>query len=185
MSIFQQFEWRPARSVDRLSDALPNDPGVYLLLIKRGDALLNAVGYPDYGLGVPWAVDGWVHLYTGRSRTLRARVLRHLTANINISNVRETLVALHEHADALTATGVSVEDSPNLEVGLTRWLARQCRVGFMKTPDAEELERHILRSTTSPLNIAGRKRQGFTGHLEAIRRRAAMKRVPPGMLAFR
>lgn len=146
--------------------------------------MLNAAGYADYGLEPPWRQGQWVHLYTGRSGTLRDRVLRHLTANINISNVRETLVALHDHSDALTATGVAVEDRPNLEVGLTRWLARQCRVGFLRTSDAEELERHILRSTASPLNISGRKRQGFTGHLDGIRRSAAFKRASPPAPTF-
>lgn len=52
-------------------DSVPEDSGVYLLLIKRGRDLLDAAGYFALGGEEPWT-EGSGHIYTpGRASSFR------------------------------------------------------------------------------------------------------------------
>lgn len=178
MSIMNDFIWCFPEAASPNTPELPDGTGVYALLFRHGDRLLKAAGYDQADVR-PWSFREWHHLYTGRSATVRNRVTLHLSTTLNHSNVRESLLALHRHRNALAATGLELDSSGDQEIALSNWLREQCRVGFVQTPDPFELERRIIAATASPLNISGRKRQGFTALLEGLRWRAALDRVAP------
>lgn len=176
LSILNDFIWCSAALGHGDASEIPTGSGVYALLFRNGDRLLEAAGYGRAD-AQPWSLGDWHHLYTGRSATLRRRVALHLSKTLNHSNVRESLLALHSHGNALAATGLALDGRVDPESALSSWLTAQCRVGFVETSNPFELERNIIAATASPLNISGRKRQGFTAVLEGLRWRAALDRV--------
>ncbi len=172
---YDDFKWMPASSFASKAPDIPNTPGVYLLLIRNGEAIVDEVGYRSLGGAAVWSRAGWAHLYTGCSSTLRVRIKRHLHSDARQSTFRQTLLALNDYSDALNAIGVPFDLERPSEVVLTEWLKNHCLIGFAEVADETQAEGEFLRRTASPLNIVGRSRSPFASRLVAIRNHVALR----------
>jgi hypothetical protein len=147
---------------DNAGDSLPHSPGVYAFFIRRGAKLVKALGLsaddrPE--LGHP--TGGYSHIYSGSAGSLQHRLRVHLLGNLQSSNLRHTLLASEHVHGALSATGVRLERTPNADLGLDRWLCDQAKVLWWETESYRDLERTLVRSTKSPLNITFNRRRAW------------------------
>lgn len=150
-------------------EVIAEDSGVYLLLIRGGDALLKAAGYYRLEQRDPWAEDGWSHLYTGSSALMQTRLKRHLLGDARVSTFRKTMLALEQQCGALTATGVPFDGSVHPELALDDWLEEQCQIATCEVGYFFDEEAHFLARWPSPLNITGRRGDPFSRRLMALR----------------
>jgi hypothetical protein len=139
--------------------------GIYVLLIRDGDKLLEAAGYSDMGgaAAPAWTVGNgeYTHLYTGCSGNLRMRVKRHLVRDVRVSSFRKSLLALDAKFGVINATGHPFPMEPHQEAGLDLWLAMHGVVGFRRCEDDRASEAELLARSPSPLNAQGRPRTPF------------------------
>ncbi len=167
----QIFQFHRARDLATYLPDLPRRYGIYLVLIRGGDRLLELAGYFDYHDRLPYRRHGYWHLYTGAGYEWGRRVRHHLSSTGHKSNLRYTLEALELVCRAISRSGVSPWTGEG-DDRLTRWLIQNSLIGACECGDPKTLEKAILESTASPLNIDQRKWDPFGRRLIEIRAQA-------------
>jgi hypothetical protein len=147
---------------------VPDRAGVYVIFVQGGDALLDAMDYERLGGAPPWRFRDYVHLYTGAGCDMRDRLLSHMFRDARVSSFRKSLLAAEQAYGAISSTGLTLPKAPNQEIALDLWLAHHAYVGIHRCADYLEVERRVLKSTPSPLNIQQRSTP-FSLRLHAIR----------------
>ncbi|MFN3574587.1 MAG: IS1595 family transposase [Phenylobacterium sp.] len=166
------------------SRVVPETSGVYALMFRDGEALLQNLGHcgePD----LPhWVEQGYLHLYTGETYALRSRLREHLQGDVRDSTLRETLMAAQWRSSALGAGGPDMSAvSEEVERTLSLWLSDQVLIGFKACGYVRDVEAEILRARASPLNIARRPPSAFANSLSELRRDFRLEVLsnwPPG-----
>jgi hypothetical protein len=168
----QIFQFHRASDLAPGLDELPNRPGVYVVLLRGGDRILESTRYFVYHDRLPYQREDFWHLYTGCGAEWGRRIRHHLTGNTVNSNLRFTLAALEHQARAIYRSGIGPWDSPLAPERLTSWLLQNTLVGVVECADPFTLEKAILEAEPSPLNIDQRRWDGFAQYLLEIRARA-------------
>lgn len=165
------FQFHRARDLATWLPDLPKRYGTYLVLIRGGDRLLELAGYFDHHDRLPYQRRGYWHLYTGAGYEWGRRVRHHLSGNTYKSNLRCTLEALETVCQAISFSGITPWTGDGDE-RLTEWIIRNAVIGACECSDPKTLEKAILESTASPLNIDQRKWDPFGRRLIEIRAEA-------------
>lgn len=135
---------------------VPDQPGVYVILLKDAHKMLDRVGFTESAARPLWTRDGCQHVYTGETYGLRTRLTEHMGGSSEGASLRQTLLALH-FGEAWGATDVVVTDDRDLtEANLSAWLKGQVVIGYKPSAHIRDYEADILSWTASPLNIARR-----------------------------
>lgn len=158
----------------RLSHALVTEPGVYGLLFRNGQALLEATGYEGRR---PFAIGAFVHVYTGASFELGKRIPHHLVGNARRSNMRETLFALDAYFDGIVGR-LFLESRALNESALTNWMMGNVLIAYQRCSDPAHVETEFLQATASPLNVDKRRPSAYARRLMALRCALQGKPVP-------
>lgn len=140
---------------DLLGDpqAVPDQPGVYAVLLDGGERLLDDLGLPRQpGDRLPWQEVGCDHVYTGEAGGIRSRLLDHLVGDVERSNLRQSLLSLRWSLASLDA-GSPAGNLENMEADLTRMFQDRGVVAFRTCPLPGEVEAHLLGVYRSPLNV--------------------------------
>lgn len=132
-----------------------NGLGVYAILLKDADSLLNRAGLSNVADISRWSLKGHQHVYTGMSVAVRSRLLWHLCGNVWNSSVREALLSIQFVDCALW--GECDFDLKDQEERLTEWLEDRVIVGFRIDDDAAELESSLIGRYPSPFNSKGNR----------------------------
>jgi hypothetical protein len=171
---FEQGEFEFIEGPDwvRSHRCIPERSGVYVMLVRAGDQLLDAAGYSALGGEPTWcSPDGeYFHLYSGCSFDLRGRIKTHFVGHRQSSPFRKSVLALDAAYGAIAATGLPMPLARNRDQGLTLWLVNHGLVGFRRCSDFIDAEQQLLTRTPSPLNVQRRNRTDFTNQLADIRR---------------
>jgi hypothetical protein len=165
------FQFHRARDLATWLEDLPKQFGTYLVLIRGGDRLLEMAGYFVYHERLPYQRWGYSHLYTGSGYEWGRRVRHHLAGNNYNSNLRCTLEALEQVTSAISRSGATPWTGDG-DDRMTRWLLTNALIGICECRDPKTLEKAILESTPSPLNIDQRKWDPFGKHLLEVRAEA-------------
>lgn len=147
---------------------VPEMPGVYALLMKGADRVLDLAGYGAGKRCAPWHVGDYVHLYTGESFNLAGRITDHLFGEPAASGFQLTLLALQHAHQSLWMSG---SDEPDFVVvnRLRSLLRDNALIAFKQTPLCGDAEEDLIRRSGSPLNIRGRPQDDFTRVLTRVR----------------
>lgn len=160
----------PAAHAVEYRTIIPEATGVYALLLRRGERLLDAAGYYDCPLPHPLVhVGEFVHLYSGCSGSIGTRIRNHLVGDKRVSNFRRTLLSLEGYCGAMSAIA-PFQLGANEENDLTAWLSKNLMIAFQSTSDHLAVERGIITNLASPLNIQCRRPLPFARRLMAILR---------------
>jgi transposase-like protein len=148
---------------------VPQSAGVYAIFFRGGAKFLEASRFTNDDEKFSWSHEDYEHAYTGETYALRNRFVQHFVGGV--SNLRETLLALHWDRGALLGGPIIGEDREEVERALTDWLAVNAVVGFRNCGYVKDAEAVILNATASPLNIDGRRQTPFAKTLSAVRQR--------------
>lgn len=173
------FQFHRARDLATWLPDLPERYGTYLVLIRGGDRILELTGYFAFHDRLPYQRRGYWHLYTGSGYQWGRRVRHHLCGDSHKSNLRCTLEALELVHRALSRANITPWFGEGDE-RLTRWLNRNALIGISECGDPKTLEKMILESTASPLNIDQRKWCPFGRRLIEIRAQALKIKLAKG-----
>ena len=131
-------------------ELVPDQPGVYAIMLDGGARLLGDLGLPASPEGkVSWNELGCDHVYTGEAGGVRTRLLEHLSGDVGRSNFRQSLLALQWSASSSPA-------SPSLatmDAELGRMLQDRAVIAFKACSLPGEVETHLLAHHASPLNV--------------------------------
>jgi hypothetical protein len=168
----QIFQFHHANDLAGWIKDLPDKRGTYIVLIRGGDRLLELAGYFKYHDRLPYQRSGYFLLYTGCALEWGTRVRRHLTGNAFNSNLRCTLGSLEACCQAISRSGIGPWDGDDPDQRLTHWLRRNAVIGISECREPLTLEKAILETEPSPLNIDQRKWDSFGRRLIEIRAEA-------------
>lgn len=153
------------------SAAIPDGPGVYAIFLRQGREFLQASGYVEHRNHPLWAHEEGHHVYTGETYGLRGRLQQHLEGNVYASNFRETLMALWFKARLSDRWENAAEEQAGMERGLSAWLRENAAIGWKSCGYVKDVERAILDTSASPLNVARSNPTAYTRALQISRHR--------------
>ena len=151
---------------------IPPEAGVYAIFVKHGTRLLDESGFGGDPKRATWTINkDYRHVYTGESYSLRQRLAAHTSGSVFVSNLRETLLALHE-ATGVLGSSVSVDQTQGeIEASLTAWIGGNVMIGFKPCHYVKDAEAAVLQRGDSPLNIDRQQPTPFAALLRRLRAR--------------
>lgn len=181
MFVLEGFRSVPAKAFIEKRDLIPDTGGVYAILLRGGDALLEPTGYYELGGLKPIQMGEFSHLYTGSTLELQTRLRRHLTGDARVSTFRRTLLAIDHAVGAFEKAGAPLAPG-NAEHALDGWLGDHALLAVKECEACLDVEERYLRSTPSPLNITNRRSAPFSRRLMRMRSVYEGKAVRPHCL---
>lgn len=151
----------PANRLADDLDAIPELPGVYLFFLNGGTRLLEETAYFEMDSRHPMSVDGRTHLYTGAAHNLRLRMKQHLRRGRLSSSFRQTLLAIERVHGAVSKSAMQ-SSAIDGEEPLSAWLHENLTIGIRLSTRPFALERRIIGSYVSPLNITLRRAHPYS-----------------------
>lgn len=158
---------------DFLNDTsvVPDHGGVYAIFLRDSEWLFSDSGFVASVDRPSWSHDGAIHAYTGESYGIRTRLIQHLQDDILVSNLRETLMALKSGLGVLDRGPPGGDERVLVETQLSAWLRDHAIIGFKPCNYVRDVERAILNSTASPLNLKRDNADSYVSLLQSERRR--------------
>lgn len=151
--------------------SVQESPAVYLVFLEGGARILASARYRATDNRPRLQFDGMVHVYTGAAENVRSRLIQHFRRDSRGSSLRKTLLAIEHATKAISSSGTprcAVSDEPSL----SEWLFRNCLVAIAHSSEPFVLEREIVKSYDSPLNITHQRRNPYAKQLMCWRKTA-------------
>lgn len=166
---------QPASAMRRYPDMIPDEPGLYALVLDHPEALARALAAARLALE-PVRLGHRQVLYIGATGdSLRRRLKHHLSDDTTRSTFRMSAGALLMEELGLTARRLPGQRhfgfEPDSEAILSRWIADHVSVAWRPHAKARETEARLIRKAHPPMNIAGRGGVADAAIMARLRRR--------------
>lgn len=166
---------QPAGAMRRFPGMIPDQPGLYALVLDQPEALNRALARHHLRLE---------HVHLGRRPVLyigatddsmRRRLKHHLSDDTCRSTFRMSLGAVLMEELNLRPRNIPGERyfgfDAESEAALSDWVFNHVSVAFRSHPQARDIEARLIARAQPPLNIAARGRTGGAVRMADLRRR--------------
>ena len=169
-----EFQMIPARTLADGPDAIPEQPGAYVIVLADRENDVNRSLRLSVDDQPPFML--WPLLYVGATLTsLHGRLHQHFGSDSRQSNLRQSAGLVLQ-----SALGLEIHRIPGKryfcfrnEHRLTDWLLDNTIIGYCPTPTPFVVERQFLRSQSGLLNLSGCAPSAVRSRLKKLRSAAS------------
>jgi len=181
MTHFHGFQVKSARYLAACPDQVPDECGVYAILISRAHELITRLDALNGRLHTGVHLGSRTVIYLGgTSRSLRTRIGDHLEGDARVSTLRMTLGALlagQLRLKAIGSPGHSYFHFGSGEKVLSAWMHTHLDVAFKTTGRYRETELSLIRELMPALNISDQKRTQLAKELMKARSALSLRHL--------